>query len=357
MLVLRYLAKEVFITFVALVGILMSIIMTNQLALYLNRASRGSIPGVLILKLMWVELPSYMIILFPFGFYLSIILALGRMYSENEMVVLQSGGLRVKKLLIYTLILASFVASLVVYFEIINPGAAAKRARLLNSSGMKAFIQMLSPQQFQTLPDNQVLFVEQMNRNHTSAKGLFIAKKIQESDGALKWQVVSAKELHLEKQKNEVDYLVMENGHLYNLFPGKFKAQLGEFEKAILKIPEIIYNTVDDTRSIPASELWNKRHTSPLLKAEFQWRLSHILMVFVLSYVAVALSPVSPRSGRFSKILPAIIIFLFYISILFKWREYVVYNHGTSASIFLLHGLILSIGAFLFWQQKRRFNS
>ena len=67
MLVLRYLAKEVFLTFVALVGILMSIIVTNQLAIYLNRASSGSVPGILILKLMWVELPSYMIILFPFG--------------------------------------------------------------------------------------------------------------------------------------------------------------------------------------------------------------------------------------------------------------------------------------------------
>ena len=31
----------------------------------------------------------------------------------------------------------------------------------------------------------------------------------------------------------------MEKGYLYNLFPGEFKAQLGKFESATFKIPEM----------------------------------------------------------------------------------------------------------------------
>lgn len=353
MLVFRYLAKEVFITFIALTAILMFIISTNQLALYMNRAASGSVPGLLVFKLMCLELPNLMMVLFPFGFFLSVILAFGRIYSENEMVVLHSGGLSTRRLFVYTLLMSSVVGGLVTSLVAINPGIAAERARLLQNSGMKAFIQLISPQKFQALSNNQILFVEEMNRKHTKAQGLFMAKRNLDSTANWQWQVVIAKELHLESMKSSADHLVMNSGGIYNLSPGKSKAQIGSFESATVKIPETIFNTSNDLRSIPLKTLWQEKNISTQLNAEFQWRLSLICMVFVLTFVAVPLSPVNPRSGRFAKILPAIIIFLIYIAALFHWREQVADGRAVLGNMLTVHGIIIFMASILFWRQKR----
>ena len=52
MIIFRYLAKEVFVTLIALTSILVLIFLSNQLIQYLNRAASGSIPVVIIMKLM-----------------------------------------------------------------------------------------------------------------------------------------------------------------------------------------------------------------------------------------------------------------------------------------------------------------
>ena len=56
MIIFRYLAKEVFLTLIALTGILMLIFLSNQFVQYLNRAASGNIPGVIIMKLMMLEI-------------------------------------------------------------------------------------------------------------------------------------------------------------------------------------------------------------------------------------------------------------------------------------------------------------
>jgi lipopolysaccharide export system permease protein len=235
---------------------------------------------------------------------------------------------------------------------IINPSIAAERARLLQTSGMKAFIQMLSPQKFQPLSNNQILFVEKVNRNHTEAQGLFIAKRNPELSATWKWQIISANKLHLEKQKNKEEHLLMQGGKIYNLSSSGSKAQLGSFETGNFKIPEAIFNPRNDLRAIPLLTIWKQRNSNALYQAELQWRASSILMIFVLSFVAVSISPVNPRSGRFAKIFPAVIIFLIYVAILFKWREHVASDLWPGSNMFWVHGLIFLIGAFLFWRQK-----
>ena len=57
-LIFRYLSKEVFVTLVSLTAILLLIFMSNQLVIYLNRAASGQIPGMLVMKLMMLELPN-----------------------------------------------------------------------------------------------------------------------------------------------------------------------------------------------------------------------------------------------------------------------------------------------------------
>ena len=66
--------------------------MSNQFVQYLNRAASGNIPGMIILKLMMLELPNLMGLLLPLGFYVALLLSYGRLYADSEMTVLRACG-------------------------------------------------------------------------------------------------------------------------------------------------------------------------------------------------------------------------------------------------------------------------
>lgn len=354
MLVFRYLAKEVFVTLIALTVILMFILISNQLVGYLGRAASGRIPGLLVFQLLALEMPNLLSLLLPMGFYMSIMLAFGRLYSENEMLVLHACGLSIRRLLAYTLTMALIVSVLVAVMVLLNPNIAGERARLLQTSGLKAFIQMLAPQQFQALPQSQVLYIDEVNRSHTRAGGLFLAKMNPDANQSWQWQIIAAHEMSLKTSPNAQDELVMTHGRVYRLSPGTLKAQYGTFEEAVLKIPEVESNENDDLRAASLSTIWTSRHQNPMMRAELQWRISIVLMSLVLTMVAVPLSHVQSRHGKFAKIFPAIIIFLMYVAMLFLWRDKVLYDGWKGGNMLIVHVVFLLLGLFLFWRQKRR---
>jgi lipopolysaccharide export system permease protein len=349
-LVFRYLAKEVLTTLLALTIILMFILVSNQLVGYLNRAANGRIPGLLVLQLMSLEMPNLLSLLLPMGFYISIILSFGRLYSENEMMVLHACGLSSRRLLAYTLILSSVVATIVAGMVLMNPGIAEKRARLLQTSGLKAFIQMISPQHFHVLPKHQVLYIDEINRQHTQAQGLFVAQLNNDTNHQWRWQVIAAKHLKVEQ-----DELVMSQGRIYRMSPGVLNAQFGTFEHAKLRLPEPTFNQENDLRTVSLQTLWQHREDNLAMNAELQWRASIVLMAITLSFVAVPLSRVNPRSGKFAKILPAILIFLVYTNTLFVWRERIVWNGWSShGSMMMVHVFVVALGLLLAYRQKRQ---
>jgi lipopolysaccharide export system permease protein len=358
-LAFRYLAKEVFTTLIALTIILMLILVSNQLVGYLNRAASGRIPGILVMQLLCLEMPNLLTLLLPLGFYVSVMLAYGRLYSENEMLVFQACGFSTARILVYTAVMSSMVCLIVGVMVYFNPSIAHERSKLLQTSGMKALIQMLAPQRFQVLPKQQVLYIDKINRAHTKAKGLFLAQRNPNPgpNQPWQWQVVAAHDLIFAKKFGAQDEIQMHSGRVYRMTPGSLQAQYGTFEQANVTIPNPEMQTQTDLRTLPFKNLWQDRKTNPAKDAEVQWRFSIILMSLVLGVVAVPLSRVNPRSGRYAKILPAILVFLVYTNILFVWREKLAWGvWSTHANMFYVHLGVLAFGFFLIFWQKRRLS-
>ncbi|MGL6029332.1 MAG: LptF/LptG family permease, partial [Legionella sp.] len=184
MIIFRYLAKEVFVTLSALTAILMLIFMSNQFVQYLNRAASGSIPGIIIMKLMALELPNLMGLLLPLGFYMALLVAYGRLYAESEMTVLSACGYGPKSLLKHSFIMASIVAVLVgIIMFWGSPLIAVERAKLLRATGVQTLIQTIMPGRFHAINGGQqVFYVQAMNRDHTKAEQVFLAKRSIKND-------------------------------------------------------------------------------------------------------------------------------------------------------------------------------
>ncbi len=97
-----------------------------------------------------------------------------------------------------------------------------------------------------------------------------------------------------------------------------------------------------------------KKYADPNAAAELQWRLSIPLSALLLALLALPLSSVSPRQGRYSQVFPAILIYVIYVNLLFVARNWVEQKTvPVSVGIWWVHGVfLLLVGIFIFFRGK-----
>ena len=355
MLIFRYLSKEVFVTLVALTTILLLIFMSNQLVLYLNRAASGQIPGVFIMKLMMLELPNLLSLLLPLGFYVSLLVAYGRMYAESEMTVLQACGYGPGRLLTHSFIMASVVALLVCIIMLWgSPLISTARATLLRTTGIQTLIQTIAPGRFNAVPGGQQIFyVESMNRDHTVAKNIFFAQSTPKN-AEEQWDLLWAEHARAESDKKTFeDYVVLENGHKYQGVPGKTDYQVAHFMTYKARLPHPTVSVTADLRTLRTAQLWPLNNPNRAKAAELQWRLSVPLMVLTLTLVGVPLSRVNARSGKYAKLLPAIVLYIVYANLMFIARDWLAVGKTPLwMGMWWIHLLVALIGLLLIWRNQ-----
>ncbi|KTD22590.1 LPS export ABC transporter permease LptF [Legionella londiniensis] len=359
MIIFRYLAKEVFITLASLTTILMLIFMSNQFMRYLSRAASGKIPAVFIMKLMMLELPNLMGLLLPLGFYVALLLAYGRLYAESEMTVLQACGYGPNQLLKHSFIMASVVAGAVMIIMLwVSPMIAVERAKLLRTTGIQTLIKTIVPGRFREIPGGrQVFYVEKMNPAHTEAKHVFLAKLV-EKNNRQQWDVIWADKAYAETEESTgEDYIILQDGKAYEGQPGKADYQVAEFSDYRARLPHPVSAVSEDIRTAATKTLWPLNNPDRQKAAELQWRLSIPIMVFVLTLVAVPLSRVSPRSGKYAKLLPAVVLFIIYANFMFVARDWLI---AGKLPIWLgmgwLHFAVAAFGLFLIWRNGKKLS-
>lgn len=355
MIIFRYLAREVFVTLIALTSILVLIFLSNQLIQYLNRAASGTIPGVIIMKLMMLELPTLLSLLVPLGFYIAMLVAYGRLYAESEMTVLQACGYGPNQLLKHSFIMAFLVAVIVAAVMIwASPYIYIERAKLLRTTGIQTLVQTIMPGRFHAINDGQeVFYVQAMSRDHTKAEQVFLAKRSKEKD-KVRWDVLWADNAFAETDtQTGEDYIILQQGKEYQGTPGRADYQIAEFGEYKARLPHPIVKISNDVRTLKTSSLLPMNNPDREKAAELQWRLSVPIMVLTLTLVAVPLSRINPRSGKYAKLLPAIILYILYANMMFIGRNAIV--SGTIPQwlgLWWVHLLVAALGVFLIWRNQ-----
>ena len=326
MIIFRYLAKEVFITLISLTSILVLIFLSNQLIQYLNRAASGNIPGMIIMKLMMLELPTLLSLLIPLGLYVAMLLAYGRLYAESEMTVLSACGYSSQQLLRHSMYMGAVVSFIVAVIMIwATPHIYVERAKLLRTTGIQTLVQTIMPGRFHAINDGlEVFYVQSMSRDHTRAEQVFLAKRTRDT-AEIHWDVIWANKAFAETdKKNHEDYIILEEGKEYRCVPGKADYQIAEFGQYKTRLPHPVVKINDDVRTFPTASLWPINNKDLRKAAELQWRLSVPIMVLVLTLIAVPLSRINPRSGKYAQLFPAIIIYIIYANLMFIGRNAIV---------------------------------
>ena len=327
---------------------------------WLGMAAAGHLPGSAVLSLLGLQIPLLLGALLPAALYLSFLLAYGRLYVDHEMVVLMASGISRLKLLGMSLLMALCVAALVSVFMFwVNPKIMAYKEKLVNSVGTGILLQTILPGRFQEAPDgNAVYYVQKMHRNRQHAYNVFMASRAQKGEKS-QWDIVSGAEAHQKTDKKTGDqFLVIKDGYRYFGDPGKRDYRVIHFQQYGINIPKPTVKMSGDPDAMPTSQVWGLAlgDTDQRFDAmgELQWRIAMPLSALLLTLLAVPLSRVSPRQGKFAQLLPAIIIYIIYANFMFIARDWL----EESKTPFLLglwwvHGLLLCTAFSVWWYQSR----
>lgn len=359
MIITRYLVREVLTAACAVITVLLLAFLCQQVVRYLNYVAIGKIPTSLLLQLVSFEIPYLLALLLPLALYLGILLAYGRLHIDNEMAILHLYGFGKKRVIYLTIMTAIAVSAVVLVLMLwVNPMISAKRQLLMQSDEATLhLIQTLIPGRFQVSPDgHHVMYVEKLSRDHLRAENVFIAKEVIHPDiEQPTWMLVLARQGYQIKDSVSPDqFFVTTDGYRYEGIPGQNDYKIIQYKKYSIRIPqnEMRITHVQD-EALSTSQLLHD-YTNPKRAAEFQWRFSIGLSAILLALLAVPLSHLRPRQGRYLMLLPAIIAYIFYIHLLFVSRHLV--EQGTvpvSLGMWWVHGVMISLIVIIFLYKSR----
>lgn len=360
MIIVRYITKEVGLTFLSITGILLLIALSNRFAMFLAKAATGELPIGFVFSLVWLYIPEILTFLIPLSLFLALLFAYGRLHAESEMAVLSSCGISSGFICKLTLSIAFFISIIVAWLSLwVVPTLSANREKALSEGEALAVAQGMLPGRFQTFGEgNLVFYLEDIAPKNNAMKGIFIAEQPHASKEGEGWALITAREAQIEREQKTKDfYLVLKDGYRYKGDPGR-----GEF--TVIKFGEYGRAVQHQGAAIPSDKV---KSTSALLQsgtiediAEFQWRLSIPLSVPILALLAIPLARVRPRQGRFANFLPAIVVYIAYYN-LFTMAKRWVGSSQLSSSVgvwwvhlaFILLALGLGAKEFGWWTEMR----
>lgn len=326
MIIGRYVISDILKTFLALTGILLFIAVSNRLVRLLARAAAGELSPNILIKLTSLYIPELIAFLLPLSLFIAIVLSLSRAFVDQEIPVLFACGFSWAHLVKWCLGLASglmLIAGVLSLYVV--PNIEVMKTALVGEQDPKTILESIAPGRFHTLFNNKVVFyVEAFSSDRRILNEIFIAEQPAVlPDAEEDWSVITAKTGEVVKRDNGQIYLELKDGARYNGTPGEKDYTIVEFERfgRVLERPEqgdqLMYH-----RTMPTQYLLTAKQ--PGEQAEFQWRLALPLSMPILALLAIPLSQVSPRKGRFGKLLPAIILYVAYYNLLMlakRWIE------------------------------------
>ena len=136
MIINRYLIREIALPLVTVTATLIVIFMSYNAASYTADAAAGLLPAGTVAHLTLLRSLVAIEVLLPVALYLAVVMSLGRLYSDNEMVALHASGfseLRVMRSVLWlSLSLAIIVASLSL---VVRPWAYQKKLSYQGGGG------------------------------------------------------------------------------------------------------------------------------------------------------------------------------------------------------------------------------
>jgi len=346
--------------------ILLVVGLASRFIQYLGQAVAGELASDVLLLLMFYRLPDFFLVIVPLAFFLGVLLAYGRMYAENEMVVLFGSGFSQRRLLLFTAITSVSVMLFITVLSLsIVPWGARNTEQLKQNQDQLTEIDLIVAGQFQSFNDGDrvtyaesISMIPELGRQLENVFVALSAERNQRTNGDEEQESDSSDSspriLIAESARPIIDaetgarFMRMENVYQYDGTPGLADFSVAQFDAQYLLLPTSTeFEASVEEESL--STLFLIGSSEPEHQAELQWRLSIIFLMPVITLIAVPMSKVDPRQGRYSKLISAAVIYASYFLLLQLSRDMVAEGEINAAiGLWWVHGLFVAMGIILY---------
>jgi lipopolysaccharide export system permease protein len=349
-----YLAREIFKTSAATVLVLYIIFISNGLGRELADVADGDVPLQALWPVMLSQSVNIISMLIPIGIFFSIIFTFGRMYKDHEIVVMNACGIGYRNfykpvaIVVLPMLLLSSYFSLVLNAQIRDQALAA-----IDKGANEHEFSLIKPGQFnQAGGGDGVFYMESISEDKLELQEVIVA---QTSPDAMTMELAKSGRQKVDDETGDL-FLVLGPGQRVEGIAGQKNFKFLDYEQHGILIQK--KKKSGDTRvrssAKPFATLWTSTGNSD--RVELRWRIAIPIVLVTLAIVAVPLSHISPRQGRFGKVGYALLVFLVYFSLIGMTRAQL--EAGVVPMVinfWWVHLLFIAFAAVLLYRRNKGF--
>ena len=285
------------------------LVVSSRFVGYFEQASEGLIDPNLIYKIVILRFPDFITLLLPLSFFLGVVITMSRLYSDREIYGFFTGGLSeidfLKYLLPQSLLFFFLTLLLSIY---VAPYTKELSKEMISLDSLQEQFESIKPNQVFPLKNNEgFVFIKDKQESVFDEVVLYITNEDYSS-------IVVADQLSYD-DLNSIMNLNFKNGSMYQGLFEEGSSVVSTFKN--LKIP--VSTEENSVTGLSFARLFD--YSARSTKSQMQWNISIPITIFILLIIGINLSKVEPRQGRLSVLLPAIFVYILYLSLLILARE------------------------------------
>ena len=347
----RYVLREVVQTWLAVTGVLVAILVSNQLSRVLGQAAENQYGRHVVVDLIALGAVMNLAVIVPVGLLLAVVLTLGRLYHDSEITALQACGFSPARLLAPLFCFAAAIAVGLGWLSFFQVPRADQQVQLIRQSAIKeAQFGQLDAGRFRSFSGGDAVFYAERVDAAGVLHNVFVRR---ESGGRIEVALADTA-TYSKAAANGMHFVTLFNGNRYEGVPGQSGFRVIRFREHGIPIatPGDSIGTQDpDTK--PTRELWGTGNASDI--AQLQSRTSSPLMALVLTLVAVPLSRLRPRQGRYARVGFAIVVYFIYSNLVSAAKVWVEKGDLPPAiGVWWVHLGVLAFGLYLVFREANK---
>jgi lipopolysaccharide export system permease protein len=346
----RYLLREAGGAWLAVTLVLLAIMLATRFARFLGEAATGVLPRELLFKVVALSSLQYLVILIPVSLLLAIMLALGRLYKDNEIAAMHGCGVGLSQFyrpFIGLGLALTLLAALLAFY--IGPWAGRTSEYISKDAARFVQYNPFEVGRFKEVADGRAVFYTSDMSDGGQKLGEVFAQLGEVSGKSLLIAKSGRQTVNPLTGRREI---TLENGFRYRGEPGKAGFEIMRYAELTTHVEPPAFAFSSNRRRIYATH--DLIHSAdPEDQAELQWRIAMPISVLVLVLLAVPLSHIGPRQGRYGKLVLGIVIYLAYSQLIGAAETWI--SRGivpASFGMWWVHALVLGYALWLIGQRS-----
>ena len=353
MILRRYMTNQVASTTALVLGFLVVMMLGGRLIRYFGIAAEGNLDISLLFSIIGYNLPYFLELILPLAFFIALMLVFGRLYVDQEMAVINGSGVSRGKLarLMTPLILALFVGEAALSV-VAKPWGVRSSETIWQQQALSSAFDLVRPNEFIS-SGNYHLYVGSLSDDKKQLQDVVLIQTketlqdeapLSSDDAELARQLASTEmpqeltttidnsdqavtkdTITLAKRAEQVDngaggitQLDLFQGRRYEVGADSLKYNQIGFDRYRITLTESSKEIVteDNIETQAISPLWRaatgSTNTSAMRAAqgELGYRFALPWLMIIAPMLAVPLSQVKPRQGRWLRLFPAVLLFV-----------------------------------------------